>query len=483
MTTWWIVLAAVAVVVVGILVLRLHAFLTLLAAGFLVAVFSSGGEMKSRYAADQLAGGRWSADQADAFESASAASRLAAAVGDMTGKIGILIALAAVIGALMARSGAAAKIVDAMLARIGPRRAPEALAASSFVLGIPVFFDTVFYLMIPIARSAFARTGKNYVLLVLSILAGGSLAHSLVPPTPGPLTIAETLEIEIASMMAAGMWVAFLGGAAALMVARWIDRRVVVPVRPLEGLDGESSAPQATEAAAVNPSQESHPELPPLLLSGLPIVLPVTLLIGGSLLRVGDSPDLPDWITAWTDKNLALAAGAIACLPLLKYIAAGNRAEVVSGAIRSAGGIILITAAGGALGEMLRQAGVGPAVAAVSATASGLWVLPLAFLITAAIRTLQGSATVAMITAAGVLQGLANVESLGFDPVYLAMAIGAGSKPVSWMTDSAFWVITRMSGMTEAEGLKTLAPMSTAMGVAALLITLATAWLLPDFPV
>jgi len=105
--------------------------------------------------------------------------------------------------------------------------------------------------------------------------------------------------------------------------------------------------------------------------------------------------------------------------------------------------------------------------------------LLLAFVVTASIRTLQGSATVAMITAAGVLQGFADAESLPFHPVYLAMAIGAGSKPVSWMTDSAFWIMTRMSGMTEAEGLRVITPMSIGMGLSALLFTMLFATIFP----
>ena len=126
---------------------------------------------------------------------------------------------------------------------------------------------------------------------------------------------------------------------------------------------------------------------------------------------------------------------------------------------------------------MLRQAGIAEAVSELTRDVPGLMLLPVAFAVTAAIRTLQGSATVAMITAAGVLQGFA--EGLPYNPVYLAMAIGAGSKPVSWMTDSAFWVITKMSGMTEAEGLRVVSPMSTAMGLAALLVTMVFAGLYP----
>ena len=128
---------------------------------------------------------------------------------------------------------------------------------------------------------------------------------------------------------------------------------------------------------------------------------------------------------------------------------------------------------------MLRQAGIEEAVSSLAQGVPGLMILPLAFVVTAGIRTLQGSATVAMITAAGVLQGFAAAESLPFHPVYLAMAIGAGSKPVSWMTDSAFWVITRMTGMTEAEGLRVISPMSIGMGFSALLFTMLFATLYP----
>jgi len=106
-------------------------------------------------------------------------------------------------------------------------------------------------------------------------------------------------------------------------------------------------------------------------------------------------------------------------------------------------------------------------------------VFPLAFVLTALIRTAQGSATVAMITAAGAFAGVAHAEMLGFNPVYLALAIGCGSKPIWWMNDSGFWVVSQMSGMTEAEGLKTLTPLLVIMGVVGLLCTMALAALFP----
>jgi GntP family gluconate:H+ symporter len=186
-----------------------------------------------------------------------------------------------------------------------------------------------------------------------------------------------------------------------------------------------------------------------------------------------------DVLASLGDKNIALGIGVVFALMLKKYCPDSKRSSVVSRSLAAGGNIILITAAGGAFGAMLRQAGIEQAVGALTQGVPGIMILPLAFVVTASIRTLQGSATVAMITAAGVLQGFAQPETLPFHPVYLAMAIGAGSKPVSWMTDSAFWVITRMSGMTEAEGLRVVSPMSICLGFSALLFTMLFAVFFP----
>ena len=472
MSVWWIIAAAVLVVLIGIVGLRLHAFLTLLAASVLVAVLSAGPSL-NQYAQFKVEQGKLSEVEAAGLVKSSPVGRVTNAFGKTAGKIGILIALASVIGGVLMESGAAARIVDSMLRLTGPKRAPEALAAGSFLLGIPVFFDTVFYLMVPLARSTFARTGKNYVLLVLSILAGGSLAHSLIPPTPGPLAIADTLNIDVATMMMAGLGIGAISSVFSLMSARVIDRFNDVPLRPIEGMGDDIASVAATEDRV----------LPPLLWSILPIALPVVLLGIGSVVDVMGWLDADSTIAGVVgfvcEKNVALAVGCLVSLALVRYLEPSKRKTLISRSIASAGGIILITAAGGALGAILAQAGVEQAVGDLASAVSGLWILPLAFGVTAAIRTLQGSATVAMITAAGILQGLADPTSLGFHPVYLAMAIGSGSKPVSWMTDSAFWVITRMSGMTEAEALKTVSPMSTAMGCSALIVTMVVASVFP----
>ncbi|QDV55907.1 GntP family permease [Rosistilla oblonga] len=484
MSIWWIVAIAVAVVLISILWLRLHAFLALAMAGFLVAVLTPDAALVD-YADLQMekSKGAWTQQEAASFVSSSGAQRLAQSFGEYAGKIGILIALASVVGSCLMHSGAAAVIIRRMLAIVGEARASYALAGSSFLLGIPVFFDTVFYLMVPLAKSLRRQVGKDYVLYILAILAGGSLAHSLVPPTPGPLAVAAELHIEIFDMMVGGLAICCCSSVLSLSAAAVINRFVDVPLR-----DDETPA---DEKSAGGPPSIDEVEGPPFWLALLPIALPVLLIAGGTAwnMWIGsfDSGAAPAWtdslgriVKLASDKNVALGIAAAMAMGLLRWApVASDRNQLIGKALASGGVIILITSAGGAFGTMLRYAGIAEAVAEMTGSLPGLMLLPLAFLVTASIRTLQGSATVAMITAAGVLQGFANPEILPYHPVYLATAIGAGSKPIMWMADSGFWVICKMSGMTESEGLRTLAPMSIAMGISALIFTVLGAWLLP----
>ncbi|WP_153558539.1 GntP family permease [Roseimaritima sediminicola] len=490
---WIQVGVAVAVVLVAILWLRLHALLALLAAGLLVAV-TTPVEALEQFALGQVEAGKWTAQAAEDFVTSGPADRLATAFGSTAGNVGILIAMASIIGVCLLESGAAQTIIDRALALVGPKRVPEALMASSFLLGIPVFFDTVFYLMIPLARTLRRRLGGDYVLFILAILAGGSLAHSLVPPTPGPLQVADTLDVDVATLMLTGLVVCGCSSVVSLGIARGINRLITVPLRDTADQsagDGAAEAEQQKELGLddrglpgqVGPAEEARPTGPPLLWALLPIVLPVVLIGFGTAFRmsVGRHPV----VELLSDKNVALGLSAAVALLLLRYGRCADadhrrrRNQAVGRALAGGATIILITAAGGAFGAMLRQAGIAAVVADLVHGGSGLSVLAIAFLVTAAIRTLQGSATVAMITAAGLLQDLATTGTLPFHPVYLALAIGAGSKPISWMTDSGFWVICKMSGMTESEGLRTVTPMMTAMGFVALVITMLGAVLFP----
>ena len=175
-----IILAIGIVTVLGLIILlKVNAFIALISAAMVVSLLAPG-------------------------EAAVKISRVASAFGTATGNIGIVIALAAVIGTCMLDSGAADRVVRAFLNLLGERRAPIALLGSGYVLAIPVFFDTVFYLLVPLARSLHRRTAKQYLKYILAIAAGGAVTHTLVPPTPGPLLMASNLGIDIGWMIMIG---------------------------------------------------------------------------------------------------------------------------------------------------------------------------------------------------------------------------------------------------------------------------------------
>jgi GntP family gluconate:H+ symporter len=179
--------------------------------------------------------------------------------------------------------------------------------------------------------------------------------------------------------------------------------------------------------------------------------------------------------------NIALTISAAIALSTYAWWCRGRKRNVTAllqHALSNGGIIILITSAGGAFGSVLQQTGIGYRIQELAASHQ-IAVLPLAFCVTAVVRTAQGSATVAMITAVGILSGLAGSGQLGFHPLYLALVIGCGSKPIPWMNDSGFWVICKMSGMTEGETLKTCSAMMTLMGIVGLLVTMILARLFP----
>jgi len=467
---WWLVLASATLILVAVLYFKTHALLALLSAAFLVAVLTPASALRG-YIDPQVASGKVTAKQADAFVDSTGPERLATAFGETAGQVGIMIALASIVGICLMESGAARTIIEKMLIWCGVKRAPEALAASAFMLSIPVYFDTVFYLMVPLARSLRRTTEKDYVLYILAIMAGGSIAHSLVPPTPGPLQVAEILGIDLLTMIIAGLVIGSCSSFFSLGAARLLNRFTNVPLRELSG------SKEADATLDVNQSR------PPFWLSILPIVVPVALIALGATndaASFAGESSVARLLDLLADKNVAMGIAAIIALYLFRYVPKDfDRSGAITRALASGGQIILITAAGGAFGAMLRQAGIAPAVSSLASDVSGAMLLIVVFLVTAAIRTLQGSATVSMITAAGILQGLADVNNLPFHPVYVAMAIGAGSKPISWMNDSGFWIMCKMSGMTDAEGLRTISPLTCAMGFSALFWTLLFSWIYP----
>ena len=474
----WLMLIGMVVVLGGILVLRLHAFLALILGAIIVGSLTSGSAMK-QYARDK----NMTAAATEALVKQSTGERVAIAFGQTCTKIGILIAMASIIGKCLLESGAAERIVRSALKRFGESKAPLAFLCSAFLMAIPVFFDTVFYLMIPLAKAMGIRTGRNYGLYVLAIVAGGTMAHSLVPPTPGPLFVAGELSVNLGVMIIGGIIIGLFTASSGYIYALWANRRWPIAMR-------DSADISTAELEAL--SNRDERELPPFWLSVLPIILPVILIAGQTIMgSVFKAPSSGESFTVLgglfdlfsylgnADIALALSAGiALATLALRKGVDRKKIGTFVQSALSSAGVIILITSAGGAFGGILQQTGIGHRIQEM-ASAHQLAVLPLAFVVTAVVRTAQGSATVAMITAVGILGGFADPSHLGFHPLYLALVIGCGSKPIPWMNDSGFWLICKMTGMTETETLKLSSAMMTLMGIVGLVVIMIFARLLP----
>ena len=398
--------------------------------------------------------------------------RLTTGLGSYCGKLAILIVSASIIGVCLLKSGAADRIVRSTLALVGEKNAPVAFVASGFTLSIPVFFDTVFYLMIPLGKALRLRTGNNYLLYVLSIVAGGTMAHSLVPPTPGPLFIAEAFGVPISQMIVGGCVVGLFSSSVGMIYAYWANSKYELNLPEFAEHDQAATAGATSVVAEANPAEGS----PGLLVSLVPILMPVILITLGALVEsekfegvtqwnvagISVSSDFAGIIKTLGEKNLALLISAIFAVVLYvrsKHPSKDELGAAMQDAVSGAGTIILVTAAGGAFGLMMRRTSVAELLQGLQGT-SPVMVIIAAFLVTTAVRTAQGSSTVAMLTAAGVFGGLVVGGGAGVDPLYVALAVGCGSKPVAWMNDSGFWVITRMSGMTEQEGLKYVTPMT-----------------------
>ncbi|HXW07735.1 MAG TPA: SLC13 family permease [Vicinamibacterales bacterium] len=459
-----ILLSGMAVVIAGILWLRLHAFLALILGAFLVAFLTPPGALEGHAA---RAGATPAA--ARAAGAVPPGQRVVEGFGRTAGQLAVMVGMASIIGTAMLHTGAAERIVRSLLAFTGQARASLSFLASGFILAIPVFFDTVFYLLVPLAKAMGLRTGRDYLLYVLAIVTGATMTHSLVPPTPGPLFVANAFGVSVGHMILVGLGVSAIAATLGYTWAHIANERWPVPLR--------ESPEAAARLEAIAAQDVRH--LPPLYLSLAPILLPVVLItLNTGYLAGRDASGL--WRAArWlSEQNIVLVLAAALSLAMLWRRQAASFPSAVDEAITSAGNIILITAAGGAFGAVLQQSGIGPWMEG-AVTAYSLPILPLAWALTMMMRTALGSATVAMITAAGALAPLAASGSLGFHPVWLAVAIGSGSKPIWWMNDSGFWVISKMGGLTEQESLRVLTPMSVINGTGGLVATIVGAWLFP----
>jgi gluconate:H+ symporter, GntP family len=490
--TYWpfITLAvSVAFIIIGIGKLRLHAFVALITAA-LIAGLMTGKES-------------WDIVQKDGSVKTYSSlvgtvEMVAKGLGDTARDIAISIALAAIIGMALMQSGGADKVVRRFLAFFGEKRAGWALLWSTFILSTPIFFDTMFMLMAPLAMTLALRTGGNYVLYVMAVCCAGTLTHGLTVPHPGPVAVVDDLKISAGLSLVWGMGVGAIVAAIGFMFSHWLNKGLVVPVRG-------SGAVSLESLRSVSDKPES--ELPSFFWSITPVVLPILLISLTTVFELGYTGANPKsgepvaWavslqnlfggasgfsaVRTWVDfignKNIALFIGAAIAVGVLARqckLGLGKLEEMVGPPLETAGMIILITSAGGAFGLALRSAGVGDAVKSL-AQGYSINLILLGWLVAVVIRVAQGSATVAMLTASSIMVPMVLGGDLGCHPVYLFMSIGFGAMFCSWMNDSGFWAVSKLSGMTEGETLRTLTLQLTFNSIIGLLVVLLLSKVLP----
>jgi GntP family gluconate:H+ symporter len=476
---------SVAFIIIGISVLRMHAFVALILAALLAGVLAN----KSS----------WDIVQKDGSVKAMSSmvgvvEMVSKGLGDTARDIAISIALAAIIGMCLMESGSADKVVRRFLAFFGEKHAGWALLWSTFILSAPIFFDTMFMLMVPLAMALRMRTGKDYTLYLMAICCGGTVTHSMTVPHPGPVAVVDDLHLNVGESIIGGMMIGAITCVFGFMFSKWLNRRTDVPLRAtggvsLDDLKSESAKPES--------------ELPSFFWSMTPVLLPIILISlttvfelahkgaatgagwGVALVNLFGGDQGFTAVRAWVDfighKNIALFIGAaISLWVLAKQRGLGLKKveELVGPPLETAGMIILITSAGGAFGLALRSAGVGDAVK-VLAQGYSLNLVLLGWIVAAVVRVAQGSATVAMLTTSSIMAPMLVGTQLGCHPVYLFTAIGFGAMFCSWMNDSGFWVVNRLSGMTEKETLRTWSLQLTADSIIGLLVTLTLSKLLP----
>ncbi|RAX18162.1 gluconate transporter [Pseudarthrobacter sp. AG30] len=379
-------------------------------------------------------------------------------VGNTLKEVGLLIALGAMLGKLLADSGGANRVVDTLLGKVSPKLLPWAMALVAVIIGLPMFFEIGLVLLLPVIVLVAQRSGGKLMRVAIPALAGLSVLHGLVPPHPGPLVAISSLNAPLGITLALGLLIAIptviiCGPLFAIYAARWVP---VDAPKLAGGID--------TEHTQADPDAKRQPTF---LVTLLTIVFPVVLMLLKAIVDI-ISPDAKNPSAARVffdfigEPLVAMTLAVLLALVTFGY-AVGFSGNKIGGKIGASVGpiaaVILIVGAGGGFKQTLIGAGVGDAVAKW-ATGANISVLVLGFLIAVAMRLATGSATVATVTAAGIVAPLATSLSPAHAGL-LALAVGAGSLFLSHVNDAGFWLVKELFGLTVGQTFKTWSVMET----------------------
>ncbi|WP_026464383.1 GntP family permease [Adhaeribacter aquaticus] len=373
--------------------------------------------------------------------------------GSTLGSIGIVIGLGVMMGRVLEVTGAAEQIAYSFIKWLGKRREEWALAFTGYLVSIPIFVDSAFVILYPVTK-ALAKKGNRSLLALGVALAGGLvITHSTVPPTPGPLGVAGLFNVEVGSMMLLGLCLSIPCLLGVVFYAQWLEKKYP------DLADGNGVA-ESFEAIQENYLRgKETKQLPSLLLSLLPIVVPIVLIFLDAIF--GAFPGL----TSQAGKTgevlvqlfnflgapiIALSISTLlAVYTLMPHLDKHTVSTQLEAGLQSAGIILMVTGAGGALGTVVRDSGAG------SQLASQIASLPISpimipFVVATLVRLIQGSGTVAMVTAGSICAPvLAQVP--GVNMLFAAQAATMGSLFFSYFNDSMFWVVNRMMGIKEVK--------------------------------
>lgn len=374
-------------------------------------------------------------------------------IGGTIEKIGLLIILGITLGILLEQSGATASLANAVLRRTGTARTPLAMSIVGYMVGLPIFCDSGFVVLSGLLRSLSARAPGKHLWLVIALASGLLAVHCLFPPHPGITAAAGILQVDIGKLMVMGAIIAILPTLTGYYLGKWYHNRHTLEVI----LKDESVLP--------------FQKLPGASASFLPILIPILLIGLKSILALQPAVLTSFWwpvLKVAGDPIVALLVGIFLCIPLFRGLGKDRLNSMLESALTKSGNILLLTAAGGAFGEVIKALQIGE-VFGPTLAGSGLGLL-IPFLLAALFKTAQGSSTVAVISTAGILASM--LPTLGFatdtDRALALLAMGAGSMVVSHTNDSYFWVVSKFSELETPVALKSYTVVTGAMGVAAL---------------
>jgi len=371
--------------------------------------------------------------------------------GNIMRSLGFIIVLGTTLGVLLEYTGATRVMAEYILKRTGERRAPLSMSITGFIVGLPIFCDSGFIVLSGLNRSLARRSHTPLVLMSVSLATGLYSVHCLIPPHPGAAAAAGTIGVEFSRLILYGIIVAIPAAIAGYAWARFAGRH--------------EPPPQAEAEEEVLPKNEG----PSVITAFLPVVIPITLIGIRSFFSIENTHPSPtlSFFLALGDPVTALLIGILLAFAGGRNWKKHRLGQLLGDAVEKAGSILVIIGAGGAFGAILAATKMGDQLSA-SLPLSDLGIF-FPFLLTAVLKTAQGSSTVAIITASSIIKPLLPALGLatGNGPLLCVLSMGAGSMLLSHANDAYFWVITRLSGLSLKTMLKTYTPATALMGIAA----------------